>query len=391
MAAIQEEQVRTKTGFEHAAASIATADPAASRDEEIQEAEPTQGGESQQLEVWKLLSHVKDLPESLVKRLPMSALFQLNNALIKESKVSNKLNTNDKLLQNAQAATQRPEQVQQGQDDRKEMIHPARFLPGTSCSGQNMWLKARDVLGPKGVAAIGNYDMDSVGCGGCVTPRGWLAIHDPSSADLKLKLFHMPNVGGSSLSSKKFQLDDGEGALSVGESLKEIVDIEGFKSALNAAREAQACAMPWNRSIAAIQSFMVNTNCCYLDLQGNKQKAAILTEFVDFVLGRNALNWENRMPYLSTDDLSHVWSSWKSKRSMFFTQQDKPSGSTDKKNERKKTRGKNDICRRYNKKECPHNAADCKTYYGVKLRHVCDYYMPGNRQCEKDHPRVEHK
>ena len=41
--------------------------------------------ESEDLELWKLLPQLKDLPETLVKKLPISALFQLNSALAKES------------------------------------------------------------------------------------------------------------------------------------------------------------------------------------------------------------------------------------------------------------------------------------------------------------------
>ena len=41
--------------------------------------------ESEDLELWKLLPQLKDLPETLVRKLPISVLFQLNSALAKES------------------------------------------------------------------------------------------------------------------------------------------------------------------------------------------------------------------------------------------------------------------------------------------------------------------
>ena len=92
----------------------------------------------------------------------------------------------------------------------------------------------------KGVTPLGNYDMDSVGCGGSVTPTAWLEIHNPSSQELKLRHFYLPNVGGSGMSAKKVALEDSEDALSIGESLKEIAVMDSFRSALNTAREAMA-------------------------------------------------------------------------------------------------------------------------------------------------------
>ena len=73
------------------------------------------------------------------------------------------------------------------------------------------------------MTALGNYDLDAVGCGGCVTPKGWLEIHNPASQELKLKLFHMPNMGGSGAAAKKQEGESG------GDSLKEIGDLEVSK------------------------------------------------------------------------------------------------------------------------------------------------------------------
>jgi hypothetical protein len=167
-------------------------------------------------------------------------------------------------------------------------------------------------------------------------------LHDPSSGDLKLKLFYLPNVGSSSLSSKKISLEDNDNAINVGDSFNEISDMEAFKSALNTLREAMASALPWNRSVGAICGFLSNTNYCAVDLAQNSKKAVILTEFVDYALSRNALNWENGQPFLSADDLSHTWSTWKTKR------------------------------------------------VAAELRHVCSFVLPNGKKCEKPHPKSEH-
>ena len=62
-------------------------------------------------------------------------------------------------------------------------------------------------------------------------------------------------------------------------------------------------ALPWNRSIGAIVGLMVNTNYLQEDIGGNPKRAAILAEFTDYILGRNALNWENCQSFLTTDEL----------------------------------------------------------------------------------------
>jgi hypothetical protein len=53
----------------------------------------------------------------------------------------------------------------------------------------------------------------------------------------------------------------------VGDSLKEIHDLEEFKRALNTAREAMGYALPWNKSVSAICGFMQASNYCYKQAQ----------------------------------------------------------------------------------------------------------------------------
>ena len=341
----------------------------------------------EQMEIWRLLPHLQGLPEAMLKKLPLTAVFQLNSALAKDQKNASKMNINSKMAANAQRVTAKPAKVEAGLDNRRDILHPARYLGGACCANSELWLGARKAIGDEGVIALGNYDLDSVGCGGSVTPRGWHELHNPASKELKLKLFYLPNVANSGLSAKKVNMEGGEEGLSIGESMKEIADLEGYKTALNTAREAMHSALPWNRSLSAIVGFMLNNNYMQQELGGNSKRAAILTEFTDYVLGRNALNWENGHQFLSTDELAHVWANWRGKRVALFTGDQ----------EKKRTEGprkdrKSDICRMFNIGKCRNQAdKDCKTAWGRTLRHVCNKYMPGNKMCEKDHARPDHK
>ena len=159
--------------------------------------------ESEDLELWKLLPQLEDLPETLVRKLPISALFQLNSALAKERKTSEKLGVNTRLSHNAKKLAKSPAEVEGGLDNRKSILHPARFLGGASCSLGELWEQAKSIVGETGVVPVGNYDLDTVGCGGCVTPKAWLEIHNPASQELKLCLFHLPNLAGTSTSKKQ--------------------------------------------------------------------------------------------------------------------------------------------------------------------------------------------
>ena len=98
------------------------------------------------------------------------------------------------------------------------------------------------------------------------------------------------------------------------------------------------------------------------------------------------MNWENKLPFLTTDELAHTWAAWKGKRAGAFT------SFNQKKKEQQSKKEKDDICRRYNTPTgCQYDANTCKTFYGNKLRHVCNQNMPGGGKCGKDHPRHEHK
>jgi hypothetical protein len=339
-------------------------------------------------EVWKLLPHLQGISEVVLRRLPLMAMFHLNAALAKDKKHAGKLSINAGLAKNSEDLVLNPARINSGLDDRKNTLHEARFLGGASCSNAALWIQGRAVLGAQGATALGNYDLDSVGCGGSVTPKGWRELHNPASQELKLKMFYLPNVASCGLSARKVNLEDGEESLSIGDNLKDIADLEGFKGALNTLREAMHSALPFNRSIGAIVGFLTNTSYLQSDLGSSMKRVAILNEFVDHVLGRNALNWENNVPFLSTDDLAHVWTVWKGKRGALFQAQDKSEKRKDKPKQKKEP---GNICRRFNAETCPSQAdKECVSPTGIKLRHVCNKFKQGGGMCEKDHSRKAH-
>jgi hypothetical protein len=339
------------------------------------------------LEICKLLPHLGNVPEDTLRKLPLSAIFQLSNALAKSSKATDKLSLNSRLAANAQGLMKAPTKVHAGEDNRRTVLHEARFLGGACCTMNDIWLRGKEVIGPKGPTPVSCYDLDAVGCGGSVTARGWKELHDPSSQELKIKHFYLPNVAGHTSTARKVTVGDGE-EISLGESMKEISDLEGFKGALNVLREAMASALPWNRSVSALCGYMCNTNYLQVDLSNNPKRAAILSEFTDYILGRNALNWDNGHPFITTDEMAHVWSNWKGKRTSLFTStssRDKDSKSKD-----KKYQTRNDVCRKFNVKVCTKQTdKECANFFGTKLKHICNKFVNGGI-CGKDHARLDH-
>ena len=115
----------------------------------------------------------------------------------------------------------------------------------------------------------------------------------------------------------------------------------------------------------------------------------MLTEFTDYIFGRNALNWENHQSFLTTDELTHVWSNWRTKRGITAT----PKSQEQKKKKEESSNKKQiaDVRRLYKAKACKQQAdKECKSAWGRTLRHFCNKFLPAGKVCLKDHPRCEH-
>jgi hypothetical protein len=59
-----------------------------------------------------------------------------------------------------------PTQVKEGEDDCIQVLHPARFLGGATCSAKKLWPETRDVIGLDGITPLSNHDMTATGLGG---------------------------------------------------------------------------------------------------------------------------------------------------------------------------------------------------------------------------------
>ena len=59
--------------------------------------------------------------------------------------------------------------------------------------------------------AIANYNTQTLGMSGCITARGWEALHMPCSQELSLKLFTVANIGHAGTGSKAISITGEDG------------------------------------------------------------------------------------------------------------------------------------------------------------------------------------
>jgi hypothetical protein len=195
--------------------------------------------------------------------------------------------------------------ILEGRDDRITTLHPARFLGGTVCGTKKLWRTARDHIPLEGIEPLATYDF-SIGLGGCITPRGIMELHNPASQNLSLKMFTSANMTSSSI-SRRLTLVDGDSAVSVGDNLKDIINLESFIHAMRALCEAAHFICPWNFSFTALNGFLISSNYAARDLAGNRDRVAVLVDFVNHVFKLNANSWIQREDFLSSGELKNTW------------------------------------------------------------------------------------
>jgi len=329
----------------------------------------------------------------------------------------------------------RPVQVAAGADNRSDQLHPARFLGGTVCSAKKLWREARDHLGLEGIPALANYDMAAIGLGGCVTARAWKELHNPASSSLTVKLFSAANMSSSTGSTRKLSLADGDKSIHVGESMKEIADLNELQLAVRAMCRAAQFVQPWNQSFNAIDGFLQSSDWARAELSGRSNRAALLTDFINYVLGLNAHAWQQKEDFRSSGEIKILWGEWFGSRPaslLSAADQEKKSshGSADRhKQGGKRDRGRsghnNDgrrpgggfkkqnfnqaapaappprpgtsgpqlmlFCYKYNNGNCPNPDGSCALPSGTKLNHLCNAYNSNGDICKQQHPQIQHR
>ncbi len=205
---------------------------------------------------------LNEYSDEVLSKTPIETLLKLEATSIKLKNLEKSRHVEDRLAANREGLTSTRIAVQAGFDDRWHNLHEARFLPGAACSSAKLWLKAREVIGTNPQVAVSVYDMASVGLAGHVTPKGWEVLGDPGNSAISINLFSISNCG-KRVVCKSSEADS--------EEMKEIAEVGELKVAIRALREALSMVQPWNKSVSALEGFLIQSNYCAADLDGVEQ------------------------------------------------------------------------------------------------------------------------
>jgi len=317
--------------------------------------------------------------DELISSTPIETLIKLESTTLKLKALEKTKDIDDRLASNRDDLSKNQCRVEEGLDDRWTNLHPARFLPGAGCSATRLWLRAREVLEHQKPCPISVYDMSSIGLSGYVTPRGWVELHDPGSSNLQLRFFSINNCGKRVSSRNDSHFSD---------ELSDIAEMGELKCALRVLREAMAYVHPWNKSISALEGFLLQNNFCQADLEGLEKKALLLSQFIDYVLRENSNKWRGSEPFLVAGVLKGTWESFFGARPQSMLSKTrkpfKPESFSFNRQERTESRGNNftfaspnlfydDICVMWNLGKCIKPPGVCATKKGRPLRHVCNF------------------
>jgi hypothetical protein len=215
-----------------------------------------------------------------------------------------------KMAKNLEKLRTSPITIPEGLDDRISILHSARFLGGAVTSGPALWLMARKVIGLEGLTPLANYDLACIGLSGSVTLKGCIEAHNPGSQNLCLKQFSPENLSTTAGAARKFTLADDDGAISVGEHMKEITEMNTLQHAMRALCGLTRIIMPWNFSFEAIHGFLFATNFGLPELKDDPLRVQKLVRFINYVLGVNAAAWKREEHFLTCGQLKQEFGTW---------------------------------------------------------------------------------
>lgn len=364
---------------------------------------------------------LREYSDAFIQATGVDVLIKAETASMKMKDFDRSRKAEEKLLNNRESMANVQYNVEAGKDNRLDLLHDARFLPGAACSAGKLWLQARKVIGAKGHSAISSYDMSSFGLGGCVSAKGWVELHNPSSNTISIRMFSMGSSASASLSRGKNSKDD---------EIPDMEDLSEFKNAVRVLKGAMHTVHPWNRSVDALESFLVQTNYCATELASLSNQVSTLSKFVDYILSENANRWRDMEIFLNTREIRLTWADFASQKlssiaskggaaknqkqgqQQFRVQGQYPQSnfsSVQQQAAPAKQQGQqfnnqtlpsvrhnlapfmflDDICVKWNLGRCIRPPGTCVTLKGKPLRHVCNFRPDVSKphiSCGKDHP-----
>jgi len=342
--------------------------------------------------------NLKNKDDLYFQQRSYTQLMHMDTKLEKSGKSSRKLT--EKMAQNLEYIKTHPVKVEEGEDNRSDKLHRARFLGGHLCPHAEAWLKARAALGLLGLDPVSRYDTEGLGLSGHINNALWAALSNPGSKELSIRM----------ASPEALKAARGTEDRSSELPKKDFETLPDFVLALGSLRAGLQCIHPWNMSLTILELFLMSVNYGESELPDLPRRLQFLTEFTDDILQFNAEAWDDAKPLLLAPDLSTRWMSRllirKGPVAGPATGAAKRGGSTGQRGRgatssrpTKPFTGKlpvpDDVCRRYNENRCPTAGATCTAPWdpNTQLRHVCAHRDPTTQayNCLKPHPLPDHK
>ena len=409
--------------------------------------EPPQGSSktSQKIladKIRKLHPEYSDWPDEYLAAQPLDVLIRARREMTNAETARPGKKLEAKHHANFAKAKANPTVVKEGLDNRSDILHSARFLPGAAVPGQQLWLQARKEWGQDGVDPICNYDLTLVGIAGTVTAKGMDALHNPGNEDISVKMFTVSNVVNAR-SGVRAVLATGEDTFETFDTWKEMNDINELREAFRKLMKVAQMIRPWDYSFMVIEAWLIPTFWLNEELKGFK-RASLVGDFIDHIMQRNASNWVQEIPFLDSHQIQTQWNAWWGSRRAIAPKDQASSDSKnrgksgqDTKSQRGNKRGgsrgggggssggrgnrggrRNDgqwgntrvlpphdkepteanTCVFYNRQGgCKNDSMNCAQYRSgklVRMFHRCNHVIKGtsgqNELCKQSHPQYEH-
>jgi hypothetical protein len=346
------------------------------------------------------LSHHSD---DIFRSLSLTELIRLDKKLESTSKSAKKLT--EKMAKNLEKMKKFPKKIQEGEDNRSDKLHAARFIGGHACRHTDIWLQARQTIGLTGLEPISRYDSEALGISGHINSHIWYQLHNPGSKEVSIKMLSPQALKAARAATDKE-------VLSAKKDFEEVSEIAIAMSTLN---HAVHCVHPWNFSTAALEFFLVSIAYGEKEVATKTTRISYLTDFIDEVLLHNAEAWDDGKPFLTHTELSNKWLTQMMMRTPKAgpSKQNNQGGSNQKNNngngnnprpppppQQRQIRSEPpfhskrflpalqfQLLPKQSDKSCP-ATWDPK----IMLKHACAHYNSADKKyCQKDHSFLDHK
>jgi hypothetical protein len=204
----------------------------------------------------------------------------------------------EKLSRNLDRA-KKPKQVPAGLDNRSDVLHEARFLPGHICKHETLWIQARQTIGLTGLDPVSQYDFDSLGLAGKINSQIIAKLHNPGEKNFSLKM----------LAPAALDLARGLTEKEGGHPTKDFDSIQDIRMALTTLRVATRLIFPWNYAVEALDIFFtsIQYGTTEFGFRPPAPKLNFIVDFIDRILHLNSERWDDERGFLDYAEIRGRW------------------------------------------------------------------------------------